>query len=92
MHLMQSEEVLMKLGSVFTSFAHMDEYLIYQVDPLPSVVLIPIPIPTYSLSYKHLYPHSHLGEAPVVLDPGSRVPEVKLLDIKEDPQIVYNHT
>lgn len=75
---MQSEAVLIKLGPDFTSFAHMDEYLIYQVGPLPSVFLIPIPILTCSLSYKHFYPPFKLGETTVVLDPGARVPKVKL--------------
>ncbi|OWK50889.1 Coiled-coil domain-containing protein 146 [Lonchura striata] len=63
----KSEEVLIKLGPNFSRFAHMDEYLIYQVCLLPSVVLIPVPILTYSLSYKHLYPLYKLGETTVVL-------------------------
>lgn len=81
---MQSE-VLIKLGADFTSFAHMGEYFIYQVGPVPSVILIPIPILTYSLSYKHLYPPSYLGETTVVLDPGARVPEVKLEGYNRGP-------
>lgn len=80
---MQSEEVLIKLGPDFTSFAHMDEYLIYQVGSLPSVILIPIPTPTYS--FLHLYPPSKLGETTVVLDPGAHVPEVKLEGYKRGP-------
>lgn len=50
--------------------------------PLPSVVLIPIL--TYSLYNKHLYP-SNLGETTVVLAPGAHVPEVKLEEYKRGP-------
>lgn len=51
---------------------------------LPSVVLIPIPVLTYSPYYKYLYP-SNLGETTVVLDPGACVPEVKLEGYKRGP-------
>lgn len=84
------EEVLIQLGPDFISFAHMEVYLIYQVGPLPSMVLIPVRILTSPLSYQHLI-HIYLPASEKLLQSHVQVLvdlKSNWKDIQELPQIL----